>query len=92
MKEFFFILLISQLFIILIFFGPYLTPGSCKQLRSIQKRQALLALATASDSSQRSGTRIASGLMVLVLALDIWPIKGGLIHLTLFVTLIKLIR
>lgn len=92
MKEFYFVLLIAQLFVVLISLGPLLSHGSYRQLRDTQKRQANEALVKALDIREKSVSRFLNGIGVLVLAFAIWPISTSLIHIALFFLLINLIR
>ena len=91
MKEFYFILIVAQLFIVLVFLGPLVSHGSYRQLRDTQKQQAQEALARTLDSRGSAFSRFVNGLGVLVLALAIWPIRAGIAHFALFFSLIKLI-
>lgn len=92
MKQFYFLLLISQIFIVLVFLGPLLSLGSYKLQREQPQLEAREALKKASSNQEKLFTRVVTSVGVVVLALNIWPAKASICHICISFILIIAIR
>ena len=92
MRELFFVVLIAQLFFVLLFLAPLLSIGEYKQLRKNQRKDAEDCLSKASDITASKIVRLANYVKVVVLALDLWPVRATIVHCIVFILLLQLIK